>query len=110
MAASNGKLIVAGMLGIVVVWVAAGLLWKDAPDWPDDRDAEPVPPLQAEPDEPDKGLHITDRKADGSVEVSNVPEGTVSRVEPAAPGRGGGRPGRGGRGGGGREPLLGLRR
>ena len=81
MAASNGKLIVAGMLGIVVVWVAAGLLWKDAPDWPDDRDAQPVPPLQAEPDEPDRGLHVTDRRADGSVEVSNVPEGTVSRVE-----------------------------
>jgi hypothetical protein len=77
---SNGKLIVGGMLGIVLVWVAAGLLWKDAPDWPEDRDAQPVPPLQAE-QEPDSGMHITDRKADGSVVVSNVPEGTVSRVE-----------------------------
>ncbi len=81
MPVSNGKLIVVGMLGIVVVWVAAGLLWKDAPDRPEGQDTQPILPLAGESDEPDKGLHITDRKADGSVEVSNVPEGTVSRVE-----------------------------
>lgn len=82
MAGSNGKLIVVGMLGIVVVWVAAGLLWTDAPDWPEERNAAPLPPLPAQLQEPaDKGLRVADRSADGSVVVTNVPAGATSRVE-----------------------------
>ena len=79
MAASNGKLIVVAMLGIVGVWVAAGLLWTDGPMTADERAALPIPPLPE--DAADKPLRITDRQADGSVVVSNVPEGQESRVE-----------------------------
>jgi len=76
---SNGRLIVIGMLGIVLVWVMAGLLWKDAPPPIDERAAAPVPPLPEE--EEGGGLRITERKADGSVVVTNAPKGEESRIE-----------------------------
>ncbi len=82
MAMSNGKLIVIAIFGIVGVWIAAGLLWTDAPGWPEERDAAPLPPLpESLQDHGDKPLRITDRKQDGTVVVTNVPDGQESRVD-----------------------------
>jgi hypothetical protein len=75
----NGKLVVSSMIACVILLLGLAF-W-----WPEGKEAsKPAPEATSETNPPPKrALRVTDRGADGSVTVTNLPEGMEDPVEAA---------------------------
>ncbi len=80
----NGKLVVSGLAGLVVAMLAAAFMWPEGQDDDDASKAAAAAPAEPaekpEADKPMDNFRVADRGADGSITITNVPEGMEDPV------------------------------
>ena len=80
----NGKLVVSGLAGLVVAVLAAAFMWPEGQDNDDASKAAATAPAdpteKPEADKPMDNFRVADRGSDGSITITNVPEGMEDPV------------------------------